>query len=184
MKTPLLFKLILLLVLAWRLIISNKKTIKPSEKGYLNLLELPAVQLSKPSSELEPKEAVKRFYRDVVRENPEVSQLYFICFLAEKLQKHYNKRGIFRLFWYDQHLVLSFYQSLKLLDLEKETILFEKILTNLNTESFRKVSNNEMPEPNSFLATNPEFDTLYVEFDKIFDIDKYCQALVNQFYAN
>nr|MBP6619509.1 hypothetical protein [Leadbetterella sp.] len=95
MKTPLIFKLILLLVLAWRLIISNKKTIKPSENGYVNLLELPAIQLSKPSSELELKESVKRFYRDVVRENPEVSQLYFICFLAEKLQKHYNKRGIF-----------------------------------------------------------------------------------------
>ncbi|MCP9754110.1 hypothetical protein EGI26_02900 [Lacihabitans sp. CCS-44] len=184
MKTPLVFKLILLLVLAWRLIISNKKTKKPSEKGFLNLLELPAVQLSKPSKELEPKEAVKRFYRDVARENPEVNQLYFICFLAEKLQKHFAKRGIFRLFWYDQHLVLSFYQSLKLLNLEKETILFEKILTNLNPVSFIKVSNNETLEPNSFLATNPEFDLLYVEFDKIFDMDKYCQALVNQFYAN
>lgn len=184
MKTPLVFKLILLLVLAWRLIISNKRTIKPSEKGYLNLLELPAVQVSKPSNELEPKEAVKRFYRDVVRENPEVSQFYFICFLAEKLQKHYVKRGIFRLFWYDQHLVLSFYQSLKLLSLEKETILFANILTNLNPASFRKVCNNETLEPNSFLATNPEFDRLYVEFDKIFDMDKYCQALVNQFYAN
>lgn len=184
MKTPLVFKLILLLVLAWRLIISNKKTIKPSEKGYLNLLELPAVQLSKPNKELEPKEAVKRFYRDVVRDKPEASQLYFLCFLAEKLQKHFTNRGIFRLFWYEQHLVLSFYQSLKLLNLEKETILFEKILTNLNLESFIKVTNNETPEPNSFLATNPEFDSLYVEFEKIFDMDKYCQALVNQFNAN
>ena len=184
MKTPLVFKLILLLVLAWRLIISNKKTIKASEEAYLNLLELPAAHLSKPSNKIEPKEAVKRFYRDVVRENSEVSQLYFVCFMAEKLQKHYVKRGIFRLFWYDQYLVLPFYQSLKLLNLEKETILFEKILTNLNPESFRKASNNETPEPNSFLATNPEFDTLYVEFDKIFDMNKYCQALVNQFYAN
>jgi hypothetical protein len=184
MKTPLVFKLILLLVLAWRLIISNKKTIKPSEKGYLNLLELPAVQLSKPSSELELKEAVKRFYRDVVRENSEVSQLYFICFLAEKLQKHYNKRGIFRLFWYDQHLVIAFFQSLQLLNLENESKLFEKILTNLNPDSFKKLMNNEIPETNAFLDTNQDFDQFYVEFDKVFNLDKYCQALVNQFYAN
>ena len=184
MKTPLVFKLILLLVLAWRLIISNRKTIKPSEKGYLNLLELPVDQLLRPIIEIEPKEAVKRFYRESVRENSKVSQLYFICFLAEKLQKHYKKRGIFRLFWYDQYLVLSFYQSLKLLNLEKETFLFEKILTNLNPESFIKVSNNETPETNSFLTTNSEFDILFVDFDKIFDMDKYCKALVNQFYAN
>jgi hypothetical protein len=184
MKTPLVFKLILLLVLAWRLIISNKKVSKPQEKGYINLLELPAVQLSKPSNEIEPKEAVKRFYRDVVREKPEVSQLYFVCFLAEKLQKHYAKRGIFRLFWYNQYLVVAFFQSLQLLNLKNEEILFEKILTNINPESFRKVSENELPDPNSFLATNPDFDPLYVEFDKIFDMNKYCQALVNQFYEN
>jgi hypothetical protein len=184
MKTPLVFKLLLLLALAWRLIISNKKTIKPSEKGYLNLLKLPVKQLSRPSNELEPKEAAKRFYREVARENSEVSQLYFVCFLAEKLQKHYTKRGIFRLFWYDQHLVMAFYQSLKFLNLEKETISFEKILTNLNPISFKEISNNQTPEPNSFLSTDSEFDTLYAQFDDTFDINKYCQALVNQFYAN
>ena len=184
MKTPLVFKLILLLVLAWRLIISNKKTIKPSEKGYINLLELPAVQLSKPSNEIEAKEALKRFYRDLVREKPEISQLYFLCFLAEKLQKHYAKRGIFRLFWYEQHLVVAFYQSLQLLKLKKEEVVFEKILTNINPLSFKKVSENEMPESNVFLDTNQEFDQMYVEFDKMFDLDKYCEALVNQFYAD
>lgn len=184
MKTPLVFKLILLLVLAWRLIISNKKAKKPEEKGYLNLLELPAVQLSKPSYEIEPKEALKRFYRDLVREKPETSQLYFLCFLAEKLQKHYAKRGIFRLFWYDQHLVVAFYQSLKLLKLKKEEVVFETILTNINALSFKKVSENEMPESNVFLDTNHEFDNLYLEFDKVFDMNKYFEAIVNQFYAN
>ncbi|OYU65271.1 MAG: hypothetical protein CFE22_14620 [Cytophagaceae bacterium BCCC1] len=184
MKTPLVFKLILLLVLAWRLIISNKKTIKKSKKGYINLLELPAVQLSKPSKEFEPKEAVKRFYRDEVREKPENSQLYFLCFLAEKLQKHYAKRGIFRLFWYDQYLVVPFFQSLQLLQLKNEEILFEKILTNINPESFRKVLNHEMPDLDTFLNTNQEFDNLYLEFDKTFDTNKFCKALVNQFYAN
>jgi hypothetical protein len=184
MKTPLVFKLILLLVLAWRLIISNKKTIKKSKKGYINLLELPAVQLSKPGYKIEPKEALKRFYRDIVREKPETSQLYFLCFLAEKLQKHYLKRGIFRFFWYDQYLVVAFFQSLQLLKLKNEEILFEKILTNINPESFRKVLNNEMPDVDAFLNANQEFDNLYLEFDKEFDMNKYCQALVNQFYAN
>ena len=184
MKTPLVFKLILLLVLAWRLIISNKKTIKPSEKAYMNLLELPAVQLSKPSTKVEPKEALKRFYRDIVREKPETSQLYFLCFLTEKLQKHYLKRGIFRFIWYDQYLVVAFFQSLQLLKLKNEEILFEKILTNISPESFRKVLSNEMPDVDAFLNANQEYDNLYLEFDNEFDMNKYCQALVNQFYAN
>jgi hypothetical protein len=184
MKTPLVFKLILLLVLAWRLIISNKKTKKPLEKGYTNLLELPALQLSKPSKEFEAKETVRRFYRDVVREKPEISQLYFLCFLADKLQKHYVKRGIFRFFWFDQYLVVAFFQSLQLLKLKNEEILFEKILTNINPESFKKVLNNEMPDALAFLNANQEYDNLYQEFDKVFDMNKYCQSIVNQFYAN
>jgi hypothetical protein len=184
MKTPLVFKLLLLLVLAWRLIISNKKSSKPSEKEYINLWNLPDTQLLKPDCETKPREALKRFYRDSSRENPEQNQLYFICFLAEKLQNHYEKRGIFRLFWYDQHLVVAFFQSLQLLKLKNEEILFEKILTNINALSFKKVTKIEMPEPNAFLHTNQEFDSLYLEFDKVFDMNKYCEAILNQFYAN
>jgi hypothetical protein len=184
MKTPLIFKLILLLVLAWRLIITNKKSTKPSEKGYVNLWDLSVNEFRKPNREIEPREAIKRFYRDFVRENSNQNQLYFLCFLANKLQKHYSKRGIFRLFWYDQHLVVAFFQSLQLLKLENERKCFAKILTNLKTDSFRKVMNNEMPESNAFLETNQDFDQFYLEFDQMFDLDKYCKALVNQFYAD
>ncbi|HLO45535.1 MAG TPA: hypothetical protein VK175_14450 [Leadbetterella sp.] len=184
MKTPLVFKLILLLVLAWRLIISNKKSRIPSEKAYLNLWDLPINGFLKPNKNIDPQDAIKRFYRDTVRENPELSQLYFLCFLAEKLGKHYTKKGIFRLFWYDQYLVIAFFQSLELLNLKNEQNLFKKILTNINPESFKKVMNNEMPESNAFLDTNQDFDQLYVEFDKAFDVNKYCQAIIDQFYAD
>jgi hypothetical protein len=68
--------------------------------------------------------------------------------------------------------------------LKNEEILFEKILTNINALSFKKVTKIEMPEPNAFLHTNQEFDSLYLEFDKVFDMNKYCEAILNQFYAN
>jgi hypothetical protein len=184
MKTPLVFKLILLLVLAWRLIISNRKTKKPEEKEYINLQKIPHKLSKVPRLDIEPVESIKRFYRDFVRESPHENQLYFICFLVSKLEKHYAKRGIYRLFWYNQELVVAFYQSLKILKVKNQEILFENILTNLNPEGFKEIKSGEVPKIDSFLSTNTDFDKLYEDFDKAFDLKSYCKALVEQFYAN
>lgn len=184
MKTPLVFKLILLLVLAWRLIISNKKATKNIGKSYINLYDLPEKQLKKPKGESNSLDTIKRFYRDISRQNPEESQLYFMTYLVDKLQKHYTKRGIFRLFWFDQYLVIAFYQSLKILKLEEEAMYFEKILTNLSLEGFNKISEGIIPKMDIFLSENEQFNYLYENFDRIFDSEKYCETLITHFYEH
>lgn len=104
----------------------NTKSKAPEVIEYIDLSVLSNLSLSKPREVLEPKEAIKEFYRNEVRENTTKSQLYYIYFLVSKLEKHYEKKGIFRLFWYNQNLIYAFYQSLLILEFNNEKKCLKK----------------------------------------------------------
>ena len=184
MKTPLAIKLILLLVLAWRLILSNKKTTKLDSKEYENLNDLPNIQIEKPANTNQSVKDVITFYRKVSRLNQNASKNYFLTYLVDKLDKIYSKGGIFRLFWYDQHLIVPFYQSLILLNLNVEQHNFEKILISLSETGFKELSEKRIPEKDIFLPDKNGNETLFSDFDSNFNLEKYCTALIKNFYAH
>lgn len=78
MKIPLVIKLILLLVLAWRLILSNKKPTKLDSKEYVNLYDLPKIQLEKQENSNQSVYDIISFYRNVSRLNQNASKNYFL----------------------------------------------------------------------------------------------------------
>lgn len=183
MKISLVIKLILLLVLAWRLILSNKKTTKLDSKEYVNLYDLPKIQLEKPENSNQSVYNIISFYRNVSRLNQNASKNYFLTYLADKLDKIYSKSGIFRLFCYDQHLIVPFYQSLKLLNLNFELIKFEKILISISVIGFKELDENRIPEKDIFLPDKYCKVDLFSDFDSNFNLEKYCKALINTFYV-
>ena len=125
MKIPVEFRLLMLLVLAWRLIVAGKKKFDLGHNNYENFDILPEVIPEKPIKNNSFSVIYKEFFRSKVRDKQNESKFYFAVYLIQKIERHYQKRGIFRLFWYDQKYVISFYQILKYLKLEERLTLGE-----------------------------------------------------------
>ena len=181
MKIPVEFRLLMLLILAWRLIVAGKKKFDLGHNNYENFDILPEVRNEKPIKNNSLSVTYKEFFRSKVRDKQNESKFYFAVFLIQKIEKHYQKRGIFRLFWYDQKYVISFYQILKYLKLEQDAENFGLILNKISPESFNRLKNGEFSEikPDSFSVHGDDHFEEFTVFDKTFSIPKYYEALHN-----
>lgn len=70
------------------------------------------------------------------------------------MDKIYAKGGIYRLFGYDQHLIVPFYQSLKLLNLSFEFNKFEKTLISISEIGFKELYEKESQKKIFFYLIN------------------------------
>jgi hypothetical protein len=182
MKTPLIFKAILLLVFAWRLIVSNKKAKSYEVVEYPKFNQLKNISINKPEFKLNYIQSIVSFYREEVRSNPNRSQLYFMVFMADKLFKNSKKGGIFRTIWYDNPMVLAIHESLIVLKLENELHFLEKILNRISPNDFLKLKNGQPCSANAFMPAETIENGVFKDFDAIFDLEKYCEALFLKFY--
>jgi hypothetical protein len=171
----------MLLVLAWRLILAGKKKFDLGHSNYENFDILPEVLPEKPIKNNTLSVIYKEFYRSKVRDKQNESKFYFAVFIIQKIERHYNKRGIFSFFWYDQKYVISFYQILKYLKLEAEEINYVQILNKISSESFNmlKEGNFSDVKPDSFSVHGDDHFEEFAAFDKTFSFSKYYQALHN-----
>jgi hypothetical protein len=179
MRIPIEFRLILLLVLAWRLIIAAKRRYDFGHRKYEDLSKIAHSKVLKPSIKSNLCNTYQEFYRKEVRNRENENQTFFMLFLAQKLEKTYRKGGLFRFFWFNQPLVVSFYQSLICLNLKPEAEIFEKILIKISSDGLNKIKSSEIEKlkPDTFSVHGDEYFPEFEAFDKMFLLEKYLQAI-------
>ena len=182
MRIPVEFRLLMLLILAWRLIVAGKKKFDFGHRNYEDLFQKPENKPIKPEIKSSYLFSYQEYYRKVVRGHENENKVYFIIFLAQKLEKHFRKGGIFRLFWYDQPLVISFYQALIYLDLKSESEIFEKILTKISIDGFNILKSNQIEnlKPDTFSVHGDDHFKEFDEFENIFSLENFLKALHNK----
>lgn len=183
MKVPLAMRLVFLGVLAWRLIIVNKKSKALDPKPYFDFNALTSGFTEKPVFFENEIETIKKFFRTISKSKTEESKQYYAVYLAQKLIKVYSKGGIFRFLWHNNTLALAFYQSLVFLQMHQESENMLKILFYISPENTKKLfeessskikSEAFMPDPEASME-------VFENFDKLFSIDKYCGAVIQSF---
>ena len=181
MRIPVELRLIMLLILACRLILSGKKKLDFGHSNYENFDILPEVVPEKPIQNNTLSIIYKEFYRSKVRDKQNENKFYFAVFLIQKIERHFRKSGIFSFFWYDQKYVISFYQILTYLKLEEEEFNFGQILNKISSESFNMLKKDNFSDvkPDSFGVHGDDHFEEFAIFDKIFSFPKYYQALHN-----
>ncbi|MBK6980020.1 MAG: hypothetical protein IPH28_25425 [Cytophagaceae bacterium] len=103
------FRLLLLAALGLRLLVSARKYRKTTEKKFESFLELPDFQHSETNEDFTNLALNHKYiFRNVVRGKESENRFYFLIFLNQKLEKSISKGGIYRLFWFDSHIVPAF----------------------------------------------------------------------------
>ncbi len=125
MQTPLVFKLLLLLAVALRLVKSQKRE-KPAKARRYFLLSNKATIVKLPVQKSEKvmtaADLIKFSYRNQVRNNlnktfsvqefSNLSQADQLICTAYQMQKYYTKGGLFRFLWHGNDWIIAFGQSL------------------------------------------------------------------------
>lgn len=182
MKTPLIFKLLLMLALGFRLMKSAKKEqAVPKFEQYLDLNKLE----SKPydyiaSEEITVVEKIKRAYRDNVRNVPssEMTLQMQIIYVADSFLRAFSKKGVFRFLWHRNDLVFAFYQSLKFINMEELAHTYEKLLLDYTKVDLRVFDPKKAKEHELFPDANIESPHLAI-FDQLFNPEDYSKAVLS-----
>ena len=173
MKTPLFFKLLLLLALGFRLMRAARKTPNLAEKKTpfrLNRSKssfIPCAMQEQESSVA----FMLYFYRTNVRPlyqtTHDFSGLPLVYQMAVVLHEWYQsvskkKRGVFRFFWYKESWIFVFYEVLQELQLTEESNVLAQIMTEV-------AETDQWNEQTTFVLTGgKEYPTMQ-RFDELFD---------------
>lgn len=155
MKTPLLFKLALLLAVALRLIKASKKSISAKKSYFL----LPKNSVPLPLSATLDEFGFKKIYREQTRPHlPNLPTLeHAMLHVVYKWHIHFKKGGIYRFLWHENALILAFKEVLELLN--------EEILLNYYYEILVDVCGYSSKEfyPQESLFPSPEIHGIAIE---------------------
>lgn len=191
MQTPLIFKLLLLLAFALRLLKINKKTVNLSNKKYfvINVFDVTKQAVIASVTEVESsKEIIKNIYRKQVRTSDkkilsiEDFQLLsaanqLIC-VAYQFAKFYEKGGCYRFLWHGNDWLIAFGQSLEMIDHSKSHD-FKKLVSEIagfdNSDFDYKLIDWESVYP--FPEGSSDYKNLTV-FEETFDLDSYLREVL------
>lgn len=181
MKTPLVFKISLILVFALRLLKLNKKEkAQRIKKQCVDLSKLPDLKVVKNELKGDTFLRIKLFFRKEIKGKVTESQSNYLYFLAYVLLKYKEKGSYFKLFWHASDVVPAIYQSLVLMGLEQERKLFEVALKEISEVDFDKILNGKTTQidPEAFLPDPIKNEGILKELDKTFNLKKYCEAVI------
>ncbi len=125
------FRLMLLLVVAIRLLQSNKKDRKfarNNHTGQINLLKAPYISQKIPitkniNERLQIKELFRSYVRPMLQKDGDIFKLSIenrLILLVYVFIKQYEKGSLFHFLWYKNEWIIAFGQALHLLNLEKD----------------------------------------------------------------
>lgn len=182
MKTPLFFKLVLLLALGLRLIYVAKKDKKNKQKRivYLDLNSVSKGDLKLDADEEKAaietlKEAYRKQVRPLARE--QWNKSHWLIFVADSFIRSYKKRGVFRYLWHQNYLAFAFYQSLVLVEFHKEAKMYSEVIAaycSTDVSQFDPLNAEE-----NLLFPNAEIESqTQKEFDKTIDTEAYARAIL------
>ena len=133
MKTPLFFKLLLMLALGLRLIYAARKSRKREAVSYYSMKTYEDKPLVIPEG-IDPNQPVaeqlKFIYRKAVRGQMD-SQTKVLVFLAVELEKTLQKGKLFRFIWHRNKWVIVFYEALQKMGFTDQSIQYSRALFEL-----------------------------------------------------
>ncbi|MGR3810111.1 hypothetical protein [Jiulongibacter sp. NS-SX5] len=175
MKTPLFFKLILMMALGLRLIYAARKKKAPKPIPYKKLEDFSEdtfyVNLEELYTDKPPGEQLKYIYRKYVRGQMD-SKSKVLVFLAIELRKSQKKGSLFRFIWHRNEWLVTFYQSLHMLNLTSDAHNLDLAIEELTGLKLSETAVNELT-PDS-LFPNVERETpLWSRFEKNFNLSQF-----------
>lgn len=187
MRVPLEFRLLLLAALGLRLLVSARKYGRTDNKKIDSFLELPDFQPSDKNQDFNNLVTNHKYiYRNIVRGKESENRLYFLIFLAQKLEKSISKGGIYRFFWFDAHLVPAFFESLIFLEMKAESERFGEIMKHISPVAFNELKKGNYSSINSHtfqVEGNAQSDYFEV-FDQEFNLEKFIASIEKKFFGN
>jgi hypothetical protein len=193
MQTPLIFKLLLLLTFALRLLKINKKNPVRSGKNYFVIES--EVKLKSPKLLLDTKsasadEAIKVHYRKQARQTGanETDVRTFqsfdinaqLIYVAYKFSKFYHRGGLYRFLWHGNDWLIAFGQSLEIVNHHKSRD-FKKLvaeIAQLNDFRFNyKLIDWESVYP--FPDVSQHYES-FQKFDDNFELEDYLNEILKK----
>lgn len=191
MQTPLIFKLLLLLAFALRLLKINKKTVNLSNKKYFVInpsvvtkqTVIISVKKEEPANEI-----IKTIYRKEVRTNDKkilsiedfqlLSAANQLVCVAYQFAKFYEKGGFYRFLWHGNDWLIAFGQSLEIIGHQKSGN-YKKLISEIagfdDTDFDYELIDWESVYP--FPEGSSDYKNLTV-FEETFDLDNYLREVL------
>lgn len=193
MQTPLIFKLLLLLAFALRLLKMNKKTVDLSSKKYFIVefaTDRSKADLTDGEINGSANDAIKSAYRRYIRKNENrlinINEFQLlnthnqlIC-VAYQFAKFYEKGGFYRFLWHGNEWLIAFGQSLEVIG-HKQSSHYKKLVSEIagfDVSDF----DYELIDWNSVYPF-PDANQTYQNFDKFekdFDVEIYLSAILKR----
>ncbi len=162
------FRLMLLLVVAIRLLKSNKKDKKfahERNREQINLLQSPyfsqKINTDNTDNILQIKQLFRLYVRPILQQNPDIFKLSIenrLILLVYIFAKQYEKGNLFYFLWYKNEWITAFGQALHLLNLEEYLCLYQQIIK----ETCHFELNNDVLSSNENFA----FSTIFPDGSK------------------
>jgi hypothetical protein len=169
MGIPLEIRLLLLLVLAWRLTLISKKKNPLILPELLNFNAFHKGDIVAFDSEPDL-ETLKRISRRLKADTNQRTKRSLALELFLLLEKNQSKRGIYYIFWHKTDYVMAYYQYFKEISYTEPASLFEKILMFVNPQVFEKLQDNEALETAHFQVHGDTNMQVFTAFDESFSI--------------
>ncbi len=188
MKTPLIFKLLLLLALGLRLIKASKKKVNLTKTKNLNLFKYQIED----SSDFENHHwngdltlSLKKYFREQIRKKDIEDHLIFYdlpiykrhIMLAYHLEIAFRKKSLYHFIWHHPYCLMAIYQQFTNLSLQDYAMAIETILLELNP-SFDKNKPIEEQEDLEFIIDGSKNYESIDALNKLFDFDYYLKTLI------
>ncbi|WP_304235061.1 hypothetical protein [Jiulongibacter sediminis] len=181
MKTPLFFKLLLMLAIGLRLIYAARKSKKTETKPYQSLTDYPSRPFQSPEGLDQnycPGEQLKYIYRKSVRGSMD-SRLKVMIFLAIELEKSNQKGSLYRFLWYRNEWTYVFYQALIAVNFTEWAHQLSEAMEELTGYNFQNI-NIQATQPES-LFPNAQIDSeKWKTFNRSFSLKDFQLALLKE----
>lgn len=181
MKTPLFFKLLLILAIGLRLIYAARKGKKITISPYYSLSDFTLKPLKAPQGlgpGLPPHEQLKYIYRKSVR-GKRYTQTGTMVFLAIELEKSLKKGSLFRFIWHRNEWIYVFYQSLKILNFHSQSHLFLKAVKDLTGYNLERIAINRI-KPEALFPEVQIDSEAWNDFEKSFSLQEFQIAVLKK----
>lgn len=191
MQTPLVFKLLLLLAFALRLLKSNKASLPtPKRKYYLIKEFFPSkrIESSTQNTAYSTHEQIKFYYRKKVRKsgNKGISLERFdklnpdaqlIC-VAYQVAKFYKRGGLYRFLWHGNDWLIAFGQSLEAIE-HPNAFVYQELVAEIAGISSGQFCYEgiDWEKIYPFPDATKVYDNLSI-FEKSFDLDDYVKSVL------
>ncbi len=174
MKTPLFFKLLLLLALGLRLLYAGRKKRSEIPKSYISLKDYvyePIIQPKELNNHDSTLNQIKMVYRKSDRGNLSSKQ-ELIIFLAAELEKAKRKGNLFRFIWHKNEYVIAFYESLIELQMLQEAHLQARAIEEYTLQKIGDLPAQTF-EPESLFPDPQKSTRHWEEFVNQFDLNEF-----------